>query len=181
MSLEPCFERSNGLRNPHLNPISDAGNFWPWKCLKSTAACQGHAATGPQHDFIFKHWRFKRRHRVIFKSLIHDCPCSRQTRTRSRNSYTKSKERPTNQPTNKQTGFDLSISFTNWPSIQATANDLKIPQKPVALSENDLCDSLIDSSNLPPTSGRTKKLAPSNLFTAAKASSREYRCTGEKA
>ena len=87
----------------------------------------------------------------------------------------------TNQPTNKQTGFDLSVSFTNWPSIQATANDLKIPQKPVALSENDLCDSLIDSSNLPPTSGRTKKLAPSNLFTAAKASSREYRCTGEKA
>ena len=103
MSLEPCFERSNGLRNPHLNLISDAGNFWPWKCLKSTAACQGHAATGPQHDFIFKHWRFKRRHRVIFKSLIHDCPCSRQTRTRSRNSYTKSQERPTNQPTNQPT------------------------------------------------------------------------------
>ena len=40
----------------------------------------------------------------------------------------------TNQPTNKQTGFDHSISFTKWPSMQATATHLKIPQKPVALS-----------------------------------------------
>ena len=41
----------------------------------------------------------------------------------------KKKGPKTNQPTNKQIGFDLSISFTKWPSMQATATHLKIPQK----------------------------------------------------
>ena len=38
------------MRNPHLDQTSKAENFWPWKCLKNTAACQGHAPLG--HDRI---------------------------------------------------------------------------------------------------------------------------------
>ena len=64
------------------------------------------------------------------KRLIHDGPCRRQTGKPLRNSYTSQKNGPqTKQPTNKLTSFDLSISFTKWPSIRAAATDLKIPQK----------------------------------------------------
>ena len=102
--------------------------------VQKYSASQGHTTTGPQHDFsqtmAFKRWSRTILKDVVGERLTHDCPCSRQTGKRFRNSYTSQKNGPqTNQPTNKQTSFDLQISFTKWPSIRATATDLKIPQK----------------------------------------------------
>ena len=135
LSVKASFGRSNALRNLHFDQTSEAGHSWSWKCLESTDVCQGHAATGRQHEFMLKNWDFKRRKRTILKmwwesDWLMTAPCSGQTGKRFRNSCTSQKDGPqTNQPTNKQTSSDLQISFTKWPSIWATATDLKIPQK----------------------------------------------------
>ena len=69
-------------------------------------------------------------------------------------------------------------SFTKWPSKRATANNLNIHQNACFTCKRSLWrsspgDLLRECTNPPPTSGTTKTFAPSNLFTAAKASSRQ--------
>ena len=134
LSPKASFGRSNALRNLHLDQTREAGH-WSWKCLER-GACQRHAGMRLGSNMSsFPNTEISKGGREPFwrcsgKRLIHDSPCSRQTGKPLRNSYTSQKNGPqTKQPTNKLTSFDLSISFTKWPSIRAAATDLKIPQK----------------------------------------------------
>ena len=76
---------------------SGSGKFWKVQLRARGMPPLGHDKISSLNTGVSK------RNRTIFKSLIHDCPCSRaDTRTRLRNSCTKSK-RTAQKPTNQQT------------------------------------------------------------------------------